>query len=100
MATSVVGLFLTVLSGINGEKRTIPMNQRLFELLKAKAKVMQGGSHYVFASEAGTKILRRNLMRSFYNVRDRARMVPHYYLESTVSKICNCCGIVQFSKRS
>ena len=58
----------------NGEKRTIPMNQKIFELLKAKAKVIQIGSKYVFSSEAGTKILRRNLMRAYYAVLERAKI--------------------------
>lgn len=58
----------------NGEKRTIPMNQKVFELLKARARATTGESQYVFASEVGTKILRRNLTRAFYIVRDRAKI--------------------------
>jgi integrase len=58
----------------NGEKRTIPMNQKLFVLLKEKAKGNRNNDKYVFPSEAGTKILRRNLMRAFYLARDRAKI--------------------------
>jgi integrase len=65
---------ILVVKSKNGEKRTIPMNQRVFELLKAKARANQSDNKVVFASEAGTKILRRNLMRAFYNARDRAKI--------------------------
>jgi len=58
----------------NGEKRTIPMNQKVFELLKGKAKVIPIGHKYVFSSEEGTKILRRNLMRAYYKVLERAKI--------------------------
>jgi len=52
------------------------MNQKVFELLKAKAKARsnQNKSKIVFASGADTKILRRNLMRAFYNARDHAKI--------------------------
>lgn len=62
-----------VVKSKNGEKRTIPMNQKVFDLLKAKTKDKQNDDKFVFASEAGTKILRRNLMRAFYHARDRPR---------------------------
>ena len=65
---------VTVVRSKNGEKRTIPLNQKAFELLKEKAKVRHIRSSYVFASEAGTKILRRNLLRAFYNVVERAKI--------------------------
>jgi len=65
---------ILVVKSKNGEKRTIPMNQKVFELLKVKARGNQNRSKVVFASEAGTKILRRNLMRAFYNARDRAKI--------------------------
>jgi integrase len=65
---------ILVVKSKNGEKRTIPMNQRVFELLKAKARANQNDTKTVFASEAGTKILRRNLMRAFYNAMDRAKI--------------------------
>ncbi len=63
-----------VVKSKNGEKRTIPMNQKVFELLKAKARTKKADAKNVFASEAGTKILRRNLMRAFYNAMDRAKI--------------------------
>ena len=65
---------LTVMSSKNGEIRTIPHNQRVFELLNAKAKVRNIRSNYVFASEAGTKINASNLHRAYYKALKRARI--------------------------
>ncbi len=62
----------TVVRSKNGEKRTVPLNLRVFELLKAKAKASDATSGYVFASEAGTKILARNLHRGFRGAVKRA----------------------------
>ena len=55
----------------NKEKRTVPLNQTVLELLKAKSKVTHI-SGYVFASEVGTKIDARNLLRAFYSAREKA----------------------------
>lgn len=63
---------VTVMRSKNGEKRTIPLNRNAFELLKAKGKVRDIRSKYVFASETGTKIDDRNLRRGFYDALDRA----------------------------
>lgn len=63
---------VTVMRSKNGEKRTIPLNQKAFELLKAKTKVRDIRTKYVFASEAGTKIDARNLRRGFYDALERA----------------------------
>lgn len=65
---------VTVVRSKNGEKRTIPLNRKAFELLKEKVKVRHIRDSHVFAREACTKILRRNLLRAFYNVLDRARI--------------------------
>ncbi len=65
---------VTVMRSKNGEKRTIPLNQNAFELLKGKSKVRAIRSKYVFASEAGTKILDRNLRRGFYDALKRAEI--------------------------
>ena len=56
----------------NGEKRTVPLNLRVFGLLKAKAKASDATSGYVFASEAETKILAPNLHRGFYGALKRS----------------------------
>ena len=70
---------ILVVKSKNGEKRTIPMNQKVFELLKAKARANQNDNKIVFASEAGTKIHRRNLMRAFYNATDRAKIADFHF---------------------
>jgi len=63
-----------VVKSKNGEKRTIPMNQKVFTLLKEKAKRNYNKNKFVFPSEVNTKILRRNLMRAFYNATDRSNI--------------------------
>ena len=64
----------TVVRSKNGEKRTVPLNRRLSELLKLKAKVRDIKGSYVFASKAGTKIHHRNLRRAFYKALDRVEI--------------------------
>jgi integrase len=56
----------------NGEKRTVPMNERVFGLLKEKARVRDIRSDFIFVSEAGTKIHARNLRRAFYLALERS----------------------------
>lgn len=52
----------------NKEKRTIPINQTVLDLLKVKIKV-QSMSGYVFTSQASDRIDARNLLRAFYRAR-------------------------------
>jgi integrase len=71
---SQVDLFrrtLTILESKNKEKRTLPLNQTVMELLKSKRKVISI-SGYVFTSQTGTKIHARNLLRAFYSARKKA----------------------------
>ncbi len=65
---------VTVVRSKNGEKRTIPLSIRAFELLKVKVKGMDSGSGFVFPSEAGTKIDDKNLRRAFYEALKRAEI--------------------------
>jgi integrase len=65
---------VTVVRSKNGEKRTIPLSVRAFELLKVKVKGMNSSSGFVFASEAGTKFDHRNLRRAFYEALKRAEI--------------------------
>jgi site-specific recombinase XerD len=44
-----------------------------------KARASHDDNKIVFASEAGTKILRRNLMRAFYNATDRAKIADFHF---------------------
>lgn len=57
----------------NKEKRTTPLNQTVFDLLKSKGKVRHI-SGYVFASQTGTKLHARNLLRAFYDARKKASL--------------------------
>jgi integrase len=63
-----------VIRSKNGEKRTIPLNQTVCGQLKEKARVRNIRCSYVYHSAAGTKIIRRNLMRAFYIVTERAKI--------------------------
>jgi len=62
---------ITLLVTKNREKRTIPLNQSVIELLKAKSKVRHISGN-VFASAAGTLMHARNLLRAFYAARKMA----------------------------
>ncbi len=64
----------TVVRSKNGEKRTIPLNQRVFELLRSKAKVRSIRSNYVFTNEVGNKIIASNVLRAFYKALERAEI--------------------------
>jgi integrase len=68
---SLEGGTVTFLKIKNKERRTIPINKTLRELLASKRKV-RNISGYVFASQAGIKIDARNLLRAFYKVRKAA----------------------------
>lgn len=65
---------VTIMNSKNGEKRTIPLNQTAFELLKEKARVSHIKSKYVFATETGTKIDHQNLRRAFYKALEKAEI--------------------------
>jgi integrase len=61
----------TVVRSKNGEKRTIPLNLHLMELLRSKAKVRSIKTNFVFFNEAGSKIDAENLLRGFTKVLER-----------------------------
>lgn len=50
----------------NKTPRTIPLNKAVMELLKQKAKVRQLQIHFVFHSQANSRLMERNLSRAFY----------------------------------
>lgn len=64
----------TVVKSKNGEKRTIPLNQRLMELLKEKGKVRSIKNKYVFPNMEGNKIDASKLLRAFRNILRRAQL--------------------------
>lgn len=71
---SQVDLFrrnVTLLITKNKEKRTIPINQTVLDILKSKSKIRHI-SGYVFTSQAGIKIIASNLLRVYYDARKKA----------------------------
>jgi len=56
---------ITIFESKNNEKRTIPMNNIVFEMLKAKAKVRSINNDIVFSSNVGTLKDERNVRRKF-----------------------------------
>lgn len=56
---------ITVFESKNNEKRTIPMNETVFEILKSKAKVRSIRIDLGFSSKAGTQKDDRNVRRMF-----------------------------------
>lgn len=61
----------TLIETKNKEKRTVPLNKGVLELLmeKGRAKSISG---YVFTTQAETRYNARNLLRSFYSARKKA----------------------------
>ncbi len=55
----------------NKEKRTIPLNQTVIDLLKSKNRVRHI-SGYLFPSQAGTKLDASNLLKYFYDAREKS----------------------------
>lgn len=74
----------TALRTKNKEKRTIPLNATVMTLLTTKHRA-NGPAEYVFASEAGSKIDARNLLRAYYIARKKAKLedVRFHYLRHT-----------------
>ncbi len=63
---------VTVMLSKNGERRTIPLNEVAFKVLKAKSKVRFLKSDHVFTSRIGTRLEKRNLARAFYKAMNKA----------------------------
>ena len=58
----------------NGERRSIPLNRTVWELLMAKSKVRYLASDYVFTSSVGTKIDGGNLRADFMKALKTAKV--------------------------
>lgn len=56
---------LTILEQKNRGKDVLPLNERAMEVLKARAKVRQIKTNYVFFSKNGNRFLARNLITAF-----------------------------------
>lgn len=64
----------TVVKSKNGEKRTIPLNLHIMDLLNSKTKVRSIKANFVFFNEAGNKIDAANLLRGFRKVLKRTEI--------------------------
>ncbi|HEU5201425.1 MAG TPA: site-specific integrase [Nitrospira sp.] len=64
---------LVVMKSKNGEKRTVPLNGCLVELLSRKAGSRATNS-FVFSTSCGTRIDDRNLTRAFYSALQKAEI--------------------------
>lgn len=60
---------LTVIKAKNGEKRTIPLNSIVVNVLKELSKVRHINCPYVFTSVTGTKLDQGNVRRAFIKAR-------------------------------
>lgn len=65
---------VTVFQSKNGERRTIPINQTVLELLKEKSKVISLKTELVFYSKAHTQIGGNNVRRAFNLARKKAKL--------------------------
>jgi integrase len=65
---------LVVMKSKNKERRTIPLNGIVFELLAARQGRMRVKDGYVFASSQDTRIDERNLTRAFYAAMEAAKV--------------------------
>lgn len=63
---------LVVMKSKNRERRTIPLNARVFELLVKKQPRSGQHGRLAFTTSCGTKIGERNLMRAYYGALEKA----------------------------
>jgi integrase len=66
---------LVVMNSKNRERRTIPLNVKVFELLAGKQQTGMFKKGEVFTSSQGTTLDARNLMRAFYAAMEKARII-------------------------
>ena len=65
---------VTVFHSKNGERRTIPINRVVFELLKEKTKVRPIKTNLVFYGKVCTPMDDNNLRRAFRNAGNKAKI--------------------------
>ena len=65
---------LTILEQKNGERDTLPLNEKATEVLLARGKIRSLSTNLVFLSKAQTGLDARNLLRGFYKARKEARL--------------------------
>lgn len=73
-AVDLIRQVLVVMKSKNGEKRTLPLNRLVVEVLTRKARMVRSGQTLVFTTSQDTKIDDRNLTRAFYTARAHAQL--------------------------
>lgn len=70
---------LMVVQSKNGERRTIPLNQTVLELLAKRMKQRPASTECVFWSEAGTPLDGPNVRRAFRLILKKAELVDFHF---------------------
>ena len=70
---------VTVFESKNGERRTIPLNQTVLELLKQKYGNRSVDTGFVFPSEAQTRLNARNIRRSLQIALKKAKITDFHF---------------------
>jgi integrase len=70
---------VTVFRSKNGERRTIPVNHTVLELLKEKARGRSLDQDLVFCSQAGTMVDHNNLRRAFRAAMGKAKIADFHF---------------------
>ena len=70
---------VTVFRSKNGERRTIPINNLVLDVLKRKAKVRSIKSDYVFPSDTNTLLDDSHLRRAFRGAMKLARIKNFHF---------------------
>jgi integrase len=65
---------LTILEQKNGERDTLPLNEKATEVLRARGKVRLLNTNLVFLSQAQTALDASNIIRAFHKARKEARL--------------------------
>ena len=65
---------MVVMKSKNKQRRTIPLNRKVFELLVLKQQHQSQESPFVFTTSTGTPISPRNLTRGFQSARKKANI--------------------------
>ncbi|WP_455243700.1 tyrosine-type recombinase/integrase, partial [Petrachloros mirabilis] len=70
---------LTVFKSKNGERRTIPLNRTVTDLLMYRSRVKPAMVEYVFWSEVGTPLDGPNLRRAFRSAVKKAKIEDFHF---------------------
>jgi integrase len=70
---------LMVLRSKNGERRTIPLNRTVLEILAKRMEIRPASTEHVFWSEAGTQLDGPNLRRAFRLILKKSGIVDFHF---------------------